>query len=84
MTTTTTLGVTGMTCQHCVKAVTSELSAIDGVTRVDVELQADGVSRVTVASGHALARSDVEAAIEEAGYVLTSWEQAPVAAHPAN
>ena len=34
MTTTTTFGVDGMTCGHCVSAVTSELSALPGVADV--------------------------------------------------
>jgi copper chaperone CopZ len=33
-----TYTVTGMTCDHCVRAVTQEVSAIDGVTAVDVDL----------------------------------------------
>ena len=39
--------VTGMTCQHCVNAVTEEVSAVGGVTRVDVDLES---GRLTVVS----------------------------------
>lgn len=65
--TTTTYTVTGMTCQHCVNAVTEELNTIDGVTGVDVEL--DG-GTVTVTSAAPLDDTAVAAAIDEAGYEL--------------
>jgi copper ion binding protein len=37
---TATLKVTGMTCQHCVRAVTGALEAHEGVTSAQVDLQA--------------------------------------------
>lgn len=67
---TTELLVTGMTCGHCVGSVTTELSAIDGVTGVDVALVKGGVSTVTVQSAAPLAPDAVAAAIDEAGYAL--------------
>ena len=48
--TTTTYKVTGMTCEHCANAVTTEVSALDGVSAVQVELVPNGVSLVTVTS----------------------------------
>ncbi|MGH8794465.1 MAG: heavy-metal-associated domain-containing protein [Stackebrandtia sp.] len=66
--TTRTYGVTGMTCDHCVKAVTEEVSAIDGVTGVDVDLKAGAVK---VTSQAALTDEAVRAAVDEAGYELT-------------
>ena len=39
--------VEGMTCAHCVRSVTEEVSAIDGVSGVEVDLHAGGVSTVT-------------------------------------
>jgi copper ion binding protein len=33
------VGVQGMSCQHCVQAVTKAVSAIDGVTQVQVSLE---------------------------------------------
>jgi copper chaperone CopZ len=59
-----------MTCAHCVSAVTAELSALPGVTTVDVDLKAGSVSPVTVTSDTALDPSAVAAAIDEAGYEL--------------
>lgn len=64
---TVTYEVTGMTCSHCVSAVTEELSALDGVTSVSVELEG---GRVTVVSDQPIGRDLVRAAVEEAGYEL--------------
>ena len=48
--TTTTYTVTGMTCEHCVNAVTSELGGLVGVSAVTIDLVPGGGSLVTVAS----------------------------------
>ena len=65
--TTTTYVVTGMSCEHCVKAVTSELSGLGGVSAVTVDLMPGGGSRVTVASDSPLPQDAVSAALDEAG-----------------
>ncbi|MDJ1138552.1 heavy-metal-associated domain-containing protein [Streptomyces iconiensis] len=57
--------VQGMTCGHCVTAVTGELSKIGGVSAVAVDLAS---GQVTVDSDKPLQDSDVSAAIDEAGY----------------
>ncbi|WP_370634309.1 heavy-metal-associated domain-containing protein [Demequina sp. TTPB684] len=68
---TTTYTVTGMTCGHCVAAVSTEVGQIDGVTSVEVELVPEGTSLVKV-SGSVPADGDaVGAAVDEAGYVVT-------------
>ena len=64
--------VTGMTCAHCVSSVTEELSAVDGVDSVAVDLTVGGASTVTVTSAVPLADADVRAAVTEAGYDLVS------------
>jgi copper chaperone len=64
---TTTYSVTGMTCEHCVNAVTSELGSLDGVSAVTVDLVPDGTSLVTVASDRPLPEEAVVAALDEAG-----------------
>ncbi len=66
-----TYTVAGMTCEHCVAAVTGEIGAIPWVSAVDVDLMPDGDSRVTVTSDSDLALDDVRAAVDEAGYELT-------------
>ncbi len=68
---TITLQVTGMTCDHCVSAVTKELTALDGVTDVDVDLDPQGVSRVTVSSREPLEPGAVATAVADAGYTVT-------------
>jgi copper chaperone len=71
--TTTTYPVEGMSCEHCVNAVTSELTGLAGVSEVTVDLVPDGTSLVTVTSDSPLAEDAVGAALEEAGgYQLTS------------
>lgn len=64
---TQTFPVTGMTCGHCVSAVTSELKEIPGVTEVVVDLVAGGTSSVTVDSELPLDEAQVAAALDEAG-----------------
>nr|WP_267254848.1 heavy metal-associated domain-containing protein [Catenulispora pinisilvae] len=65
--TTAVYTVTGMTCGHCVKSVTEEVSAIDGVQNVDVVLE---TGKVTVTSVAPLTAGAIEAAVDEAGYTL--------------
>ena len=62
-----TYTVSGMSCGHCVAAVTAELQKLDGVTAVDVVL--DG-GTVTVRSEQPLDDDAVRAAVDEAGYEL--------------
>jgi copper chaperone len=58
--------VPGMTCDHCVHAVTSEIGKLPGVTNVDVDLETkwvevDGTDDVPA----------VRDAVDEAGYEAT-------------
>ena len=64
---TTTYKVTGMSCEHCVNAVSGELSSLDGVSAVTVDLVPEGVSLVAVTSAGPLADDAVSAALDEAG-----------------
>ena len=66
--TTTTINVTGMTCDHCVSAVQEELGALPGVTDVAVELNAGGDSPVTITSEGTLDDAAISASVDEAGY----------------
>lgn len=65
--TTASYKVTGMTCEHCVNAVTSELGGLDGVSGVSVDLVSGGTSLVTVTSTQPLDGAAVSAALDEAG-----------------
>jgi copper chaperone CopZ len=66
----TTVQVSGMTCGHCVQAVTEELSALGGVEQVDVDLVAGGTSTVTLLSSAPLDAAQIRAAVDEAGYAV--------------
>jgi copper chaperone CopZ len=56
-----------MTCDHCVRAVTTELVLLPGVRSVDIDLAEDAV---TVTSDGPLDQEEVREAIDEAGYAL--------------
>jgi len=67
MAVTHTYTVTGMTCSHCVQAVTGEISALPGVADVRIDLSSGAV---TVTSEAPLEDEAVRAAVDEAGYEL--------------
>ena len=62
---TTTFGVAGMTCGHCVRSVKGELGKLDGVTDVAVDFKS---GTVNVTSSNELDRDAIEAAVDQAGY----------------
>ena len=64
---TSTYTVVGMTCGHCVSAVSEEVGGLPGVTGVQVDLPSGAV---TVTSEAPLDDAAVAAAVEEAGYEL--------------
>lgn len=70
--TTTVIDVEGMTCGNCVKHVTEELTELDGVSAVDVDLNAGATSPVTVTSTAALDEAALRAAVDEAGYTVAA------------
>ena len=62
---TATYTVVGMTCGHCVSSVSEEVSQVDGVTGIEVDLASGAV---TVTSDAPVDADAVRAAVEEAGY----------------
>ena len=58
--------VTGMTCGHCAQAVTTEVSAVAGVTGVQVDVETGKV----VVQGEGFTDAEVAEAVDEAGYAL--------------
>ena len=70
MSSTAVYRVTGMTCDHCVRAVTDEMTAIPGVRDVEVDLVVGGTSEVRVVSEAPLTEDAVREAVDEAGYQL--------------
>ncbi len=61
----TTYRVQGMTCDHCVHAVSTAVGRIDGVTDVRVDLSS---GTLTITSEWPVDDSLVREAVEEAGY----------------
>ena len=64
---TTTIHVIGMTCSHCVAAVSSEIQRLPGVRAVDVEL---ATGEVTITSDGPLTPDALREAVDEAGYEI--------------
>jgi copper chaperone len=64
---TQTFPVTGLTCGHCVGAVTSEVNALPGVTDVRIDLVSEGTSTLKVTADTTVTDAEVAAALDEAG-----------------
>jgi copper chaperone CopZ len=64
--TTRTYTVEGMSCEHCVNAITSEVTKLTGVSDVTVDLAGKTVS----VTGESLDAQAVRAAVDEAGYTV--------------
>ena len=72
---TSTYTVSGMTCEHCVQSVSSEVRQVPGVSGVSVDLAS---GRVTVTSERPVDDAAIRAAVDEAGYqVVGVGETAP-------
>jgi copper chaperone CopZ len=63
-----TYSVPGVSCEHCVIAITDQVRRIAGADTVEVDLEA---KRVTV-TGSGLDEAAVRHAIDEAGYEVES------------
>ncbi|MEU3345157.1 heavy-metal-associated domain-containing protein [Streptomyces sp. NPDC006700] len=63
----TTFGITGMTCAHCVRSVTEEISSVAGVESVTVD---PTTGTVTVAASQPVDRADIAAAVDGTGHTL--------------
>ena len=61
--------VSGMHCHHCASSVTEEVSAVSGVTDVKVDISS---GQLIVISDSEIPFSSIEAAVDEAGYRVTS------------
>jgi copper chaperone len=59
--------VIGMTCGHCVSAVSAEVRQIPGVSDVSIDLVAGGTSTVNVTSDAPVSETNVVTALDEAG-----------------
>jgi copper chaperone len=62
--------VTGLTCGHCVGAVTSEVKSLAGVNDVQIDLVSGGTSIMSVTADDSITDAQVVAALDEAGEYL--------------
>jgi copper chaperone len=69
---TTTISIDGMTCSHCVDAVTEELKSLAGVHDVRIQLNKGGISTATVSSETQLDPAQIGEAVAEAGYTVVA------------
>ncbi|MBW4094233.1 MAG: heavy-metal-associated domain-containing protein [Acidobacteria bacterium] len=70
----TNVSISGMTCGHCVNAVTEELTSLKGVDDVSIDLNAGGISTATIKSHMHISDAEIGEAIAEAGYVVVANE----------
>ncbi|MCA3359883.1 MAG: heavy-metal-associated domain-containing protein [Roseomonas sp.] len=66
-----TLQVEGMSCGHCIRAVTNAITALDQAAKVEVDLAAKRVVAQT-----SLPRAEVVRAVEEEGFAVKGWNSA--------
>ena len=65
MTSTTEFQVSGMSCAHCERAVTEEVSRVPGVERIEVSA---ATGRLLVTTSTSVSDDQILAAVDEAGY----------------
>jgi copper chaperone len=63
-----TYNVEGMSCQHCVSAVTAEVGELQGVSSVEIDLDSGAV----LVRGSNVDGDAIKAAVEQAGYSLAA------------
>ncbi|CAB4664376.1 unannotated protein [freshwater metagenome] len=62
---------TGLTCGHCSQSVTKNLSALAGVTSVNIDVKPDEASHITTVADRDLSADEVFGALRASGnYVL--------------
>jgi len=59
-----TYSIPGVSCEHCRAAITGEVSKVEGVTGVEVDLD----TKLVVVHGESVSDAEVRAAIDDAGY----------------
>lgn len=69
---TTTVKATGLTCNHCAMSVTEEVSEVEGVEAVTVDVVKDGESTITIEHTNPVSETAVNAAIAEAGFEVVT------------
>lgn len=69
---TTTVKATGLTCNHCAMSVTEEVSEVEGVDAVTVDVVKGGESTITIEHTNPISDTAVNAAIAEAGFEVVA------------
>lgn len=72
------LGVDGLACPFCAYGIEKRLTALEGVERVEVDIQ-EGRVAVTLREGARLTEGQARRAVAEAGFSLRRFSEAP---HP--
>lgn len=67
--------VDGLACPFCAYGIEKQLKKIDGVDKLETDVEKGRVV-IVMADGHSLARSDVEQAVDDAGFTLKGFEPA--------
>jgi copper chaperone len=60
--------VSAMSCDHCINAITEEVTKVEGVSNVDIDLE----TKVVVVRGMNLVDARIRRAIDEAGFEASS------------
>ncbi len=68
------LRVDGLACPFCAYGIEKQLSSVDGVQSVDIDIKA-GVVIVTMADGVPLDETEARKAVKDAGFDLRSFER---------
>lgn len=69
---TTTIKATGLTCNHCAMSVTEEVSEVEGVDAVTVDVVKNGESTITIEHTEPISDTAVNAAVAEAGFEVVT------------
>lgn len=69
------VGIDGLACPFCSYGIEKQIQKLEGVEQVETNIRL-GQLRIQMLDGKTLARPQVEAAIERAGFDLRSFEQA--------
>ncbi len=73
------LSVDGLACPFCAYGIEKQLSKLEGVARIDVDIE-KGTVRVKLNEGATLDEATAKAAVKRAGFTLRAFEQVEEAA----
>jgi len=68
------LRVDGLACPFCAYGIEKELTRTDGVTDIDVDINA-GTVTVTMAEGATMTKAQADRIVKDAGFTLSGFEK---------